>query len=84
MKVKTYHVAQIVAEEKAFDEGEYEKSHLLRLAESIRRASLEPGIHLGNLVKTASRYIENHKNTKHTSELNILIAIRDSLISKEA
>lgn len=62
-----------------FDKDEWERNHIASLASSISAAANRPGMNLANLAKTASRYIENHKNTKHATELAALIAARDSL-----
>lgn len=62
-----------------FDKDEWERNHIASLASSVRAAANRPGMNLANLAKTTSRYIENHKNTKHATELAALIAARDSL-----
>ena len=56
-----------------FDGNEWDRLHILRLADSINRGIVEINpIYYGNLRKTGELYIENHIDTIHTNELNAL------------
>ncbi len=70
-------------EEDNFNSDEYERKHILRLAKSVEEASKRKGINISNLKKTAKKYIENHKDTKHKKELDKLIKVYKSLDEKE-
>ena len=65
-----------------FDVSEWEREHIIQLARSVREAAARPGMNstlAGNLRRTASKYIQNHINTQHKSELKELIAAYDSI-----
>lgn len=64
-----------------FDESEWERLHILRLAKSIENGKVELNpIYYNNLRKTGEKYIENHKDTSHIDELNILKCAVESII----
>lgn len=66
-----------------FDPSEYERQHILMLVKSAETALAEtsPEFHR-NLRKTVARYIENHRNTTHTAELDELVRVYNEI--KEA
>lgn len=66
--------------EKIFDPIEYEKEHLIRLYKSAIKAldTINP-IFRNNLKRTINRYIDNHKNTIHKSELKLLIDLHETI-----
>lgn len=63
-----------------FDPIQYEKEHLIRLYKSGQRALNDnPTIYKHNLKRTIAKWIDNHKNTPHIKEMQMLIELYESL-----
>ena len=81
MKKLTDEQARAYIAGEIFDPSEYERQHILMLAKSAGTALAEtsPEFH-GNLKKTVARYIENHRNTIHTAELDELVRVYNEIM----
>ena len=63
-----------------FNPVQYEKEHLIRLYESGKKAlNNNSPAYKRNLRRTISKWVDNHKNTAHVKELQMLIELHQSI-----
>ena len=63
-----------------FNPVQYEKEHLIRLYKSGKQApNNNSTVYRRNLKRTISKWIDNHKNTPHTKELQMLIELCENV-----